>query len=428
MCPHTEHRKFIAPDGKEKTVMKKCFAFGVMLALLLSCGAVFASAELPAIHTGWTAGEYLGGDQALYSSVGDITVAWKTDFASGIDLTDGNLADWYSAGLEPTNITVHNMISWYGDADSIKGDWKITTFSAADSTYLYLAFDVVDGDFAYGSDDGMYNGDAIQLALDFDGRLGELLKTDPDSMAGSVRNMFYSFSCEGDGKPIRIMRQESEQDGWLSEANGDGVKGAAKKTENGWSVELALSWQQLYDDYCFKAWEDPKIYIGGMEERPLKIGCCLYYLNRDKTAGDVLWAAGAIEEWKNDDGLPCVSWSPYDNSMMWVLPYERGMTFDCSGIWQYYVFETIAEETEPTVETETWWENTEIATVYPMPMPPEEYEQWEETVRDAAESLGKEDEINAILDKYGCTSAVGLGSLTALLTLAAAAYVIRKKK
>jgi hypothetical protein len=75
MCPHTEHRKFIAIDGKEKTVMKKCFAFGVMLALLLSCGAVFASAELPAINSGWTVGEYLGGDQA--SILPSATLPWR---------------------------------------------------------------------------------------------------------------------------------------------------------------------------------------------------------------------------------------------------------------------------------------------------------------------------------------------------------------
>ena len=52
----------------------------------------------------------------------------------------------------------------------------------------------------------------------------------------------------------------------------------------------------------------------------------------------------------------------------------------------------------------------------------------EETLRAAAESLDAEDELNDILEKYGCTAAVGMGSLTALLTLAAAAYVIRKKK
>jgi hypothetical protein len=52
----------------------------------------------------------------------------------------------------------------------------------------------------------------------------------------------------------------------------------------------------------------------------------------------------------------------------------------------------------------------------------------EETLRDAAESLDKEDELDAILEKYGCTAVVSMGSLTALLTVAAAAFVIRKKK
>ena len=52
----------------------------------------------------------------------------------------------------------------------------------------------------------------------------------------------------------------------------------------------------------------------------------------------------------------------------------------------------------------------------------------EETLCDAAESLDAQDEQNAILEKYGCTSMLGAGSLAALSVLAAAAYVIRKKK
>ena len=46
----------------------------------------------------------------------------------------------------------------------------------------------------------------------------------------------------------------------------------------------------------------------------------------------------------------------------------------------------------------------------------------------STEPFGENHPFNAILDKYGCTSTLGLGSLTALLTLAAAAFVIRKKK
>jgi hypothetical protein len=71
------------------------------------------------------------------------------------------------------------------------------------------------------------------------------------------------------------------------------------------------------------------------------------------------------------------------------------------------------------VETET-----QTAVEWHETIPPEV----EETLRDAAEDLDKEDELNAILEKYGCTAVVSMGSLTALLTVAAAAFVIRKKK
>ena len=39
-----------------------------------------------------------------------------------------------------------------------------------------------------------------------------------------------------------------------------------------------------------------------------------------------------------------------------------------------------------------------------------------------------DNELQAILEKYGCTSTLGAGSLAALLALAGAAYLFRKKK
>jgi hypothetical protein len=408
--------------------MKKLIAFAALIALLLSLGTVFAAAELPA-GVAYTPGKYLGGDPEAYSTVGEITVAWLPDIASRVDLTDGDLADWYASGLPATNIDAHNMIAWVGDS-TVVGDFKITTFSAADSAYLYLAFDVVDSDFAYGSEGGNYDGDAIQLALDFGSKIGDMIEKDPDWLV-SVKNIFYSFSCTADGAPIQIMRQESDNDGWLSEANGDGVKGAAKKTELGWSAEIALSWELLYDDYVWKAWEDdPKIYIGSDQNLPLQVGACLYYLNRSETNGQITWAAGTAKRNVDDAGTPYVSWTPYDNGITWEFPVdgEEEIFFDCPQIVILDKNDCIGlpsgtEETETWIETETWWFSTEEFESYPLSP-----ENWQETVEDIAESMGKEDEINAILDKYGCTSAVGLGSLTALLTMAAAAFVIRKKK
>ena len=401
--------------------MKKLIAFAALIALLLSLGTVFAAAELPPVA--FTQGKFLADDPGAYSTVGTVTMDWRPDIAGQLDMTDGDVSDWYAAGLTATEITSNSMVSWV--RNEAVTDWRMTSFCAADPDYLYLAFDITDSDFAYGTGGiSYYDGDAIQLSLDFGGKLGDMAEKDPNVIMGP-KNIFYSFSCEADGAPIQIMRQESDLDGWLTEADGDGVKGAAKRTDRGWSVELALSWQLLYDDYVWKAWEDDaRIYVSEGMEMPLRVGCALYYLNRAESGGEILWAAGVTKGLVDDDGNPVVSWTPYDNGITWTLPYQPDMSFNCTGIVVIpppektetelpEVDVPIVEETETRTAVE-WYET----------IPPEV----EETLRDAAEDLDAEDELNAILEKYGCTSTLGLGNLTALLTAAAAAYVIRKRK
>ena len=409
--------------------MKKCIVYLAALSLLLSLCTVFASALTPnEIYVSCAPGQYLGGDAEAFAPVGDVTIAWRPDFASTVDLTDGDLADWYATDLERTNITPHNMVSWV--QNETVTDFKITSFAAADSDYLYLAFDIVDEDFTYGTQGGHYDGDAIQLCLDFGHKLGDVLEDDPDMIA-NLKNIFYSFSCEADGAPIRIMRQESDQDGWLTEANGDGVKGAARKTELGWSVEIALSWQQMYDDYVWKAWDDSKVYVSSDEALPLKMGACLYYIDRAETGKEVLWAAGTTKGLHDGNGTPAVTWMPYDNGITWKLPYQNGMSFSCNGIvilsgYETVVPETLPPETEPPYDPPV--EETETVTaavdlpLWTETLPPEV----EETLRDVAESMDKEDELNAVLAKYGCTSIVGMGSIALLTALAAAAYILKR--
>ena len=406
--------------------MKKLIAFAALIALLLSLGTVFAAAELPPVA--FTQGKFLADDPDAFSSVGTVTMDWRPDIAGQLDMTDGDVSDWYAAGLTATEITSYNMVSWV--RDEAVTDWRMTSFCAADPDYMYLAFDITDPDFAYGTGGGTYDGDAIQLSLDFGGKLGDMAEKDPNVIMGP-KNIFYSFSCEADGTPIRVMQQESDQDGWLTEADGDGVKGAAKRTDRGWSVELALSWQLLYDDYVWKAWDDDgHIYVGSNYGLPLKVGCALYYLNRAESGGEILWAAGVTKGLVDDDGNPVVSWTPYDNGITWSLPIQDGMSFTCPNIVIVESLDaTVLPETEPPFdppevdvpvieETET-----QTAVEWHETIPPEV----EETLRDAAEDLDKEDELNAILEKYGCTSMLGAGSLAALTVLAAAAYIIRKK-
>jgi hypothetical protein len=157
----------------------------------------------------------------------------------------------------------------------------------------------------------------------------------------------------------------------------------------------------------------------------LRVGCALYYINRAESGGNVLWAAGVTKGLVDDDGNPVVSWTSYDNGITWTLPYQPDMSFNCTGIVVIPPIEETFPETETPyddpiiVETET-----QTAVEWHETIPPEV----EETLRDAAEDLDKEDELNAILEKYGCTAVVSMGSLTVLVTVAAAAFVTRKKK
>lgn len=422
--------------------MKKLTVWILLCALLLSLGAVAVNAEdMP--NVSWTPGTYAG---ESFAPVGDVIMKWDPDFSAKVDLTDGDIREWEKLGLTPTDITPENMISWVGGQNgavdpAMPANWGITAYAAADPTYLYLAFDITDDSFAYGVDPSIYDGDAIQLGLDLGGLMEKTLRKDVDTMS-SLQGIFYSFSCCADGAPLVIQRQQSDNDGPLSEANGDPVKGAAGKTDKGWSVELALSFELLHADFCWKAWrEDAKIYIGSDEELALEIGLNLCYLDREVSRGEVVWAASTATGYTDDAGVPLLSWTAYDNGATLVLPYEQGMRFDCEFIVDTPIQVTTAPETEPPYEPdEEIGISTEIATES-LTMPPEwwaetEPVEWKETIppeveaplRDAAEDLDKEAELNAILEKYGCTSTLGLGSLAVLLTMAAAAYVTRKKK
>ena len=327
-------------------MFKKICALCITLVILLSLGTVMASAALPEDVQFWP-GEY-GVSEEDFSAFGDIEIQWDSEASSKLNLTDGKMDDWN--GYDMVALDAANMVSWVGDPSTAPNDWAIKTYFVADSEWLYIGFFVFDQNFAYGENPETYDGDVFQVCIDFGGLLGDTLKNNPDSLV-TYKNFFYSFSGIQDGAPLQIMRQESDNDKLLSEADGDGVKGAARKTVEGWSAEFALSWQQLYDDYVWKAWiDDPTIYVGGADNLPLKIGCCLYYLDRDETAGDIKWAAGTTNGITNDAGEPLEKmseiWKIYDafdaENAEWVSYYsEKKPKIKCSderfvaGAYQY---------------------------------------------------------------------------------------------
>jgi hypothetical protein len=324
-------------------------------------------------------------------------------------------------------LDVTNMVSWVGDPTTAPADWFFKSYFVADSEWLYIGFFVFDDNFAYAKDPEKYDGDAFQVCIDFGGLLGETLKNNPDSLV-TYKNIFYSFACIEDGAPLQIMCQESDDDRLLSEANGDGVKGSACKTSEGWCAEFALSWQQLYDDYVWKAWiDDPTIYVGGEDDIPLTIGCCLYYLDRDETAGAIKWAAGSTNGILNDAGEPCLSFTAYDNGINLTLNYEGGMEFKCPGIVPISLDETVPL-TEETTEAPTTEVPTETVTETATEKAPETTdEKASDVVTDKATEAPETDKPET-KSEGGCGSIVGFGAIAIVAIAAVSGMVAFKKK
>ncbi len=394
--------------------MKKIFAILMTVAMLLSLGAVLAAAELPGENVQWVPG---GFSADTFSQVGDVAITWDANASEKLDVNDGDMSDWAAADYPMITIDTTNMVYWEPH-NVVPENWNISTYFVADSEWLYVGFYVTDDHFVY-SDAGNRNGDAFQVCIDFGGKLGDMLVNNPDNLL-TTKNIFYSFGCSEDGAPLNIQRQESDgNDGWIAAGTDSGVQGAAQKTETGWSAEFALSWEMLYDDYSNKAWDDPKIYVGGDQDLPLKIGCCLYYLNVDDEATKAItWAAGTSSGVTDDAGVPHISWTAYENGINLLLPYEDDMSFAIEQIVALPKTETIppeetkAPETDPP-ETEA---KTEAATQAPET----------EAATQAPAADTKAPETTAAATEDGCASVIGFGAVAVLA--AAAAFVALKKK
>lgn len=417
--------------------MKKILAIVMTVAMLLSMGVVLASARSA------TPGAYTIGSKDEFERVGDIEINWVPDAATKLNITDGKLDDW--ADYEPTAIGPENMVSWVGNGDKpanggegeidpgMPEGWGLNVYFVADKDYLYVGFYITDpvvvpeaAPYDYGS------GDAFQINIDFGRKLGEIVENDPEiaELMGNTQNIFYSFAYTSDGS-INIVRQCSDvRDGQLNEEE-HGVKGSTGKTDDGWCAEFRLPWQEMYDDYANKGWldniEDTRIYIGGVDNKPLEIGAGLYYLNKILNAegkGELNWAAGThsgITDLEiNAAGCPLVSWDVYDNAMNLILKPQAGLEFTSPNIEVLLEDETeppTVEETEAPTEPETeapTAAETEAPTVAET-----------EAVTNAGTTAGGTTAETKAPSKGGCSSVIGI---SAALVVAAAAAVVLKKK
>ena len=405
--------------------MKKFLIMMLAVTMLLSVSTMAISAAAEPPKSGWFAVE----DADDFEEIGTVQIQWDADAGDKLDLSDGDMQDWVEAGYDYITIGPENVVSWVGGASNMvdpgmPDGWNITTYFVADAEYLYIGFYVIDDTFVPGMANAWYAGDAFQIAIDFGGKLGDKLEADPESME-NPKNIFYSFSCDdAAGAPIEIGRMESADNRLVGELHGDDVQGTAKMTTTGWSAEFKLPFQMLYDDYDAKAWdEDPTIRVGGTEERPLKIGCALYYINREEINGTIIdrWAAGTTKGALGENGRPEVSFTPFDNGIQLELPVTDDMGMTWNGL---EIVPADVEITEPVTEAPT----------DPDGDPSDETTTEEVTTEEVTTEDKGEDEVPTTTakpddddTKKGCFSTVGVGAAAGLLVAIAAAFAIKKK-
>ena len=384
--------------------MKKFLAVALSIVMMLAVSAVSVSAAFV--------------EGVDFKEVGAVEITWDPDISDKITM-DGSLEDWGEAGytfftVDKTNLVLFDNVS----PNELPDNFSINAYYVADEDWLYIGFHIADDAFAYGDNAAGYNGDAFQIAIDFNNEFKTIMAEDPDAVL-NPQNIFYSFCCVSDGAPLEIMRQNSDGfDGLLSEANGDGVKGVAKATEGGWDAEFALSWQMLFEDFANKSWVEN--YTAALDaNHDLTLGITLCYLNRSETNGSFTGAYGTFNR-ENP------TWTPAENGMSLVLKWKEGMKLTCEGIITPTEGDTVDlpdtqapdtdPETVPETDPETKAPETDPETKAPETKAPE---------TKAPETKAPET-TTAAGEKSGCSSVIG-GAVAVVLTAMAAGVALKKK-
>ncbi len=283
-------------------------------------------------------GAYAGGSREAFAPVGTQTVYWNANLDRMLDLGDQSISDWKNANIPAVVVTPHQVISWVGYGNKINThgqggldprmpqNWAMDLRFAADGKNLYIAIQISDDSFAPTDSNTLLNGDNVRIGIDLGKKIQSAAEADSNRL-NSSQNVVYSLGCTPGRSEVQVKCEGTRHDKWLSEKNGDGIKGSAYPTDGGWICELALSWEMLYDHCTDKLGEDSPIYMGGDADTPLEIGMTVSYYSRSKTAGVVEWAGGTVIPQLNENGLPTVSGSSLENGILLHIPPVKDMDF-----------------------------------------------------------------------------------------------------
>lgn len=196
---------------------------------------------------------------AFDGPVGDISTAYGTPTIDGtIDS-----AEWANATKTVLNASNMTAEGWAG---TIPDDASIEWYTMWDETNFYVAGKVHDAT-PTDSAEKEYGGDAVQLSMSLDNAFND----------GFERAIYYSWGHNETGVINVVINESQGNDGTM-----DNV-GKTTETEDSWTFEIALPWDQLKKHAEDKSKSTVTIKAG------MEITAQVCYLDRD--GGDLLTAS-----------------------------------------------------------------------------------------------------------------------------------------
>lgn len=243
-----------------------------------------------------------------------------------LDLSmDGDLSDWNDGICTPKQFGKDNLEAWLGELDEQDG---FTLRVAADTEYVYFAIEVFDENFLY-SDDGTYNKDAFQIAMDFNGWFA--------STEFFERAIFYSFGIQRDGTmdvTVQCIHGDAQANVDYVMASDDDpatkegeIMGVTRINDyaTGWIAEYAISIETLYRDAVLKL-QEAELDVPEIENPEyLQLRMLVCYLDH------------TMDDRANDMGTTCAYGTPkklgsLQNGEGWYPEYA-GVTVDLYPMW-----------------------------------------------------------------------------------------------
>lgn len=403
--------------------MKKILALVVSVVMLLSVGAIYASA-------------------ADFTPAGDIEITWYENAYNEIEI-DGDLSDWAATGADTHDLT-NNMADWIVQGATPAEDFGLTAMFVSDAYYLYIGLEIRDDEFSKvefndAAGIGTYKGDAFQFALDFGGLQGDIMAEDPEFLTGlNAQNSFFSFASRDlDGEctivaqhtgiyPDVPLDREQYKDQMFAHS-AEMLDGSGNVV--GWYVEFRISWDAMFRNGAEKVWLEDEFVFDA--DNPLEMTTLLCYLDMDKSVTGVSYGH-AYGTFKSLDDTANDEHGPEKNGLNLYLPYEEGraMYIDDDRFVQPEDMPASIGGTEPGGEDSSEIEDTEsapvenntteapAATTAPETEAPETEAPAATTAAPAATTAAEEG---------GCGGVIGASAAALVLAAAAAAVALKKR-